>query len=131
MYKSSTSKEDVVDLPKTSIEPSSELKDINTINTMGLNYTDLTTSKLKEHTLEDRLRKSRLELGLSICEVVGLYHVTKSVISGYDLNGYTPTKEVLKLLYYTFNMDYLCMDVYTKIVYNFDKFNEGTITTYK
>ncbi len=119
MYKSATSKEDVVDSPKPPIEPSSELKDINTI---GLNYTDLTTPKLKEDTFGDRLRKSRIELGLSISEVAKLCGVTDSVVSGYECNRYNPTKEVLILLSSIFDIDYLCVDGYAKLVYNFDKF---------
>lgn len=119
MYESATLKEDVVDWPKLPIEPSSELKDISTI---GLNYTDLTTPKLKEDTFGDRLKKSRLELGLSISQVAKLCGVTDSVVSGYEGNRYNPTKEILTLLSSTFDIDYLCMDGYTKLVYNFDKF---------
>lgn len=44
------------------------------------------------------------------------------LLSLYELNRYTPTKEVLNLLSSTFDMDYLCMEGYTKLVYNFDEF---------
>ena len=59
---------------------------------------------------------------MSIPEVAELCNVTKSIISGYECNRYNPTKEVLDLLSYKFDMDYLCMEGYTKLVYNFDKF---------
>ena len=78
--------------------------------------------KLTDNTFGERLRKSRLKLGLSIPEVAELYNVTKSVISGYECNRYNPTKEVLDLLYYKFDMDYLYINSYTKLVYNFDEF---------
>ena len=79
---------------------------------------------LTDNTLGERLIKSRLELGLSIPEVTELCNVTKSVISGYECNRINPTKDVLDLLYYKFDMDYLCMEGYTKLVYNFDEFLE-------
>ena len=78
--------------------------------------------KLTDNTFGERLRKSRLELGLSIPEVAELCNVTKSVISGYECNRINPTKDVLDLLYYKFDMDYLCMEGYMKLVYNFDEF---------
>ena len=78
--------------------------------------------KLSDKTFVERLRKSRLELGLSIPEVAELCNVTKSVISGYECNRYNPTNEVLNLMSSKFNMDYLCMEGYTKLVYNFDEF---------
>ena len=78
--------------------------------------------KLTDNTFGERLRKSRLELCLSILEVAELCNVTKSVISGYECNRINPTKDVLDLLYYKFDMDYLCMEGYTKLVYNFDEF---------
>lgn len=57
-----------------------------------------------------------------IPEVTTLCNATKPVISVYKCNKYNPTKDVLNLLYYKFDMDYLFMDGYTKLVYNFDKF---------
>ena len=78
--------------------------------------------KLTDATFGERLRKFRLELGLSISEVANLCGVTKSVISGYELNRYTPTKYVLNLLSKKFDMDYLCMEGYTELLYNFDEF---------
>ena len=59
---------------------------------------------------------------MSIPEVAELCNVTKSVISGYECNRVNPTKDVLDLLYSKFDMDYLCMEGYTKLVYNFDEF---------
>jgi len=59
---------------------------------------------------------------LSIPEVAELCNVTKSVISGYECNRYNPTKDVLNLLSSKFDMDYICMEGYTKLVYNFDEF---------
>ena len=76
--------------------------------------------KLTDNTFGERLRKSRLKLGLSIPEVARLCNVTKSIISGYECNRYNPTKEVLNLMSSKFDMDYLCMEGYTKLVYNFD-----------
>jgi len=55
-------------------------------------------------------------------EVTDLCNVTKSVISGYECNRYNPTKEVLNLLSSKFDMDYICMEGYTKLIYNFDEF---------
>ena len=77
---------------------------------------------LTDNTFGERLRKSRLELGLSIPEVASLCNVTKSIISGYECNRYNPTKEVLNLMSSKFDMDYLCIEGYTKLVYNFDEF---------
>ena len=59
---------------------------------------------------------------MSIPEVAALCNVTKSIISGYECNRFNPTREVLNLMSSKFDMDYLCMDGYTKLVYNFDKF---------
>lgn len=78
--------------------------------------------KLTDDTFAQILRKSRLKLGLSISDVANVCNVTKPVVSGYEYNRYNPTKEVLNLLSSTFNMDYLCMDGYTKLIYTFDEF---------
>ena len=59
---------------------------------------------------------------MSIPEVASLCNVTKSIISGYECNRYNPTKEVLNLMSSKFDMDYLCMEGYTKLVYTFDEF---------
>ena len=92
-----------------------ELQDIDSV--------DISLSpKFKEYTFGDRLRKSRIELGLSIPEVAKLCNVTNSVISGYECNRYYPTKEVLNLLASKFDIEYLCVEGYTKLIYNFDKF---------
>jgi len=56
---------------------------------------------------------------LSILEVAELCNVTKSVISGYECNRYNPTKEVLNLMSSKFDIDYICMEGYTKLVYKF------------
>lgn len=78
--------------------------------------------KFKEDTFGYRLRKSRIELGLSIPEVANLCNVTNSIISGYECNRYYPTKEVLNLLSSKFDIEYLCIEGYTKLIYNFDEF---------
>ena len=59
---------------------------------------------------------------MSIPEVADLCNVTKSIISGYECNRFNPTKEVLNLLSSRFDMEYLCMEGYTKLVYKFDEF---------
>ena len=50
-----------------------------------------------DNTFGEKLRKSRLELVLSIPEVDELCNVTKSVISGYECNRFSPTKDILDL----------------------------------
>ena len=89
---------------------------------ISVDCSEFIEEKLTDNTFGERLRKSRLELGLSISEVAELCNVTKSIISGYECNRYNPTKEVLDLLSSKFDMDYLCMECYTKLVYNFDEF---------
>ena len=89
---------------------------------ISVDCSEFIEEKLTDNTFGERLRKSRLELGLSISEVAELCNVTNSVISGYECNRYNPTKEVLDLLSSKFDMDYLCMYGYTKLVYNFDEF---------
>ena len=79
-------------------------------------------NKLTDDTFGQRLRKSRLELGLSISEVAILCDVTNSIISGYELERYMPTKDILIKLSFKFDMDYLCMDGYTSLIYNFNDF---------
>ena len=102
--------------------------DINVDNTefdaksVSIDCSDFIKEKLTDNTFGERLRKSRLKLGLSIPEVAELCNVTKSVVSGYECNRYNPTKEVLTLLSSKFDMDYICMEGYTKLVYNFDEF---------
>ena len=59
---------------------------------------------------------------MSIPEVAELCNVTKSVISWYECNIVNPTKDVLNLLSSRFDMNYICMEGYTKLVYNFDEF---------
>ena len=89
---------------------------------VSVDCSEFIEEKLTDNTFGERLRKSRLELGLSIPEVANLCNVTNSVISGYECNRYNTTKEVLNLLSSKFDMDYICMEGYTKFVYNFDKF---------
>ena len=89
---------------------------------ISVDCSEFIEKKLTDNTFGERLRKSRLELGLSISEVAELCNVTNSVISGYECNRYNPTKEVLILLSSKFDMDYICMECYTKLVYNFDEF---------
>ena len=87
---------------------------------VSVDCSEFIQEKLTDNTFGERLRKSRLELGLSIPEVADMCNVTKSIISGYECNRFNPTKEVLNLLSSKFDMDYLCMEGYTKLVYNFD-----------
>ena len=89
---------------------------------VSVDCSEFIKEKLTDNTFGERLRKSRLELGLSIHEVAALCNVTKSIISGYECNRYNPTKEVLNLLSSKFDVDYLCMEGYTKLIYNFDEF---------
>ena len=89
---------------------------------VSINCSEFIEEKLTDNTFGERLRKSRLELGLSIPEVADLCNVTKSIISGYECNRFNPTKEVLNLLSSRFDMEYLCMEGYTKLVYKFDEF---------
>ena len=89
---------------------------------ISVDCSEFIEEKLTDNTFGERLRKSRLELGLSISEVAELCNVTKSIISGYECNRYNPTKYVLNLLSSKFDLDYLCMEGYTKLVYNFDEF---------
>ena len=89
---------------------------------VSVDCSEFIQEKLTDNTFGERLRKSRLELGLSIPEVADMCNVTKSIISGYECNRFNPTKEVLNLLSSKFDMDYLCMEGYTKLVYNFDEF---------
>ena len=89
---------------------------------ISVDCSEFIEEKLTDNTFGERLRKSRLELGLSISEVAELCNVTKSITSGYECNRYNPTKEVLNLMSSKFDMDYLCIEGYTKLVYNFDEF---------
>ena len=89
---------------------------------VSVDCSEFIEEKLTDNTFGERLIKSRLELGLSIPEVADMCNVTKSIISGYECNRFNPTKEVLNLLSSKFDMDYLCMEGYTKLVYNFDEF---------
>ena len=89
---------------------------------VSIDCSEFIEEKLTDNTFGERLRKSRLGLGLSIPEVADLCNVTKSIISGYECNRFNPTKDVLNLLSSKFDIDYLCMEGYTKLVYNFDKF---------
>lgn len=102
------------------------MPEVDTVITQGLKDVDSLNINLspefKEDAFGDRLRKSRIELGLSISEVAKLCNVTNSVVIGYECNRYYPTKEVLNLLSSKFNIEYLCIEGYTKLVYNFDEF---------
>ena len=89
---------------------------------VSVDCSEFIEEKLTDNTFGERLRKSRLELGLSIPEVAEFCNVTKSIISGYECNRFNPTREVLNLMSSKFDMDYLCMEGYTKLVYNFDEF---------
>lgn len=94
---------------------------------VSVDCSDFLKNKLSDSTFGDRLRKSRLELGLSISDVASLCEVTNSVISGYELVRYMPTKDILDKLSSKFDMDYLCMEGYTKLIFNFDEFLDKLI----
>ena len=91
-------------------------------NSISFDCSEFLENKLSDDTFGQRLRKSRLELGLSISDVASLCSVTNSIISGYELERYMPTKDILDKLSSKFNMDYLCIDGYTKLIYNFEEF---------
>ena len=122
IYKSATSENDIINSPKQNIDSSSELKDVDSVD---INYTDLTTPELKENTFGQRLRKSRLELGLSVKDVADICKITPSVVNGYELERFYPSKEILDLLSSTFNVNYLCSDGYTNLILNYDIFIEN------
>jgi DNA-binding XRE family transcriptional regulator len=121
VYESATLEEIEVELPSQYKDFPSELEDINSV---GINYTGLTTPELKEDTFGQRLRKSRVELGLTIRDVADICDVTPSVVDGYELARYYPSKEVLDKLSSTFDINYLCRDGYTNLILNYDKFLE-------
>lgn len=60
-----------------------------------VDYSEFLENKLTNDTFGQRLPKSRLELALSISHVANLCGVTNSVISGYKLERYIPTKDIL------------------------------------
>lgn len=90
--------------------------------TVNVDCSEFIEKKLSDDTFGERLRKSRLELELSISDVADLCGVTKSIISGYELGRYYPSKEILIILSSKFDMEYLCMKGYTRLVYHFDEF---------
>lgn len=92
------------------------------IKSVNVDCSEFIEKRLSDETFGERLRKSRLELGLSISDVANLCGVTKSIISGYELGRYYPSKEILILISSKFNIEYLCMEGYTKLVYKFDNF---------
>lgn len=112
MLQSSTLDKSCVDIDNTEFDN----------NSVSVDCSDFLENKLSDDTFGQRLRKSRLELGLSISEVAKLCGVTNSVISGYELERYMPTKDILDKLSFKFNIDYLCMEGYTKLIFNFDNF---------
>lgn len=89
-----------------------ELVDVKEIS---IDYKELTASKFNEDTFGGRLRKSRIESGLAIGDVTDVCGVTNSVVSGYELDRYFPSKEV-------FDIEYLCRDDYTELLWNFERF---------
>ncbi|MGL4913534.1 MAG: helix-turn-helix domain-containing protein [Romboutsia sp.] len=112
MYQSATFEECGVSIDNTEFDGKS----------INVDCSEFIEENLTDKTFGERLRKSRLKLGLSISDVARLCNVTDSVISGYECNRYNPTKEILSLLSSIFDMDYLCIDGYVKLVYNFDEF---------
>ena len=54
------------------------------IKSVNVDCSEFIQKKLSDDTFGERLRKSRLELGLSISDVANLCGVTKSIISVYD-----------------------------------------------
>ena len=55
---------------------------------VSVDCSEFIQEKLTDNTFGERLRKSRLELGLSIQEVADMCNVTKSIISGYECNRF-------------------------------------------
>ena len=51
-----------------------------------------------------------------------LYSIASNSLIYIITKRYNPTREVLNLMSSKFNMDYIYMDGYTKLVYNFDEF---------
>lgn len=105
-------------------EKCDELVDTAELDKKSFNVdcSELLEKKLSDDTFGERLRKSRLELGLSISDLAHLCNVTKSIISGYELGRYYPSKKILLILSSTFDINYLCIEGYTKLVYNYNEF---------
>ena len=98
---------------------------------VSVDCSEFIEEKLTDNTFGERLRKSRLELGLSIPEVATLCNVTKSIISGYECNRFNPTKEDAAsklgisrgLFRFWFNGGVISISTYNKIKFNIYKYN--------
>ena len=91
---------------------------------INVDYSNVINPSISEDTFGNRLRKNRIDINMSIEELANLCGVTKSVVNGYELNRYYPTKEVLDKLADVFNINYLCRDGYTKLLLEYDLFIE-------
>lgn len=93
---------------------------------VSVDCSEFIKEKLTDKTFGERLRKSRLELGLSIPEVADLYNVTKSVISRYECNRYNYSKEYATnklgishiLFRFYFNSGIISINTYNRIEEN-------------
>ena len=92
---------------------------------VSVDCSEFIQEKLTDNTFGERLRKSRLELGLSVKDVADICKITPSVVNGYELERFYPSKEILDLLSSTFNVNYLCSDGYTNLILNYDIFIEN------
>ncbi|WP_195251917.1 helix-turn-helix domain-containing protein [Romboutsia sp. 1001713B170207_170306_H8] len=78
--------------------------------------------EINENTFGGRLRKSRLDKNLDIKDLSSICNVTNSIISAYEVGRYYPSISILKLLSEYFDINYLCRDGYTHLVWNYDNF---------
>lgn len=93
---------------------------------ISVDCSEFIEKKLTDNTFRERLIKSRLELGLSIPEVVELCNVTNSVISGYECNRYNYSKEYATnklgishiLFRFYFNSGIISINTYNRIEEN-------------
>lgn len=79
-------------------------------------------NKIDESTFAGRLRKSRLDNNLEIKDLANICNVTNGVISGYEVGRYYPTIDTLKLIAKYFDIDYICSDGYTYLIWNYSIF---------
>ena len=109
---------------------------------VSVDCSEFIQEKLTDNTFRERLRKSRLELGLSIQEVADMCNVTKSIISVYNFDEFLHklslwikennlTKEDAAnklgisrgLFRFWFNGGVISISTYNKIKFNIYKYN--------
>ncbi|RDY22843.1 XRE family transcriptional regulator [Romboutsia maritimum] len=78
-----------------------------------------------ENTFNGRLRKSRIENNISIQDLASMIGVTKSLVSAYEVGRYFPNIGILNKIGKYFDMDYLCRDGYSNLVWNNECFIEN------